>query len=82
MQHHIEHPQMGVAFCKRLRKIFQSCRRPFVHQADIVVHGGTPQSGHHLVRVQQGSIFGRAGGAAGGAEGGVIKSLQGATYVL
>ena len=42
-----------------------------VHQADIVVHGGTPQSGHHLVRVQQGNIFGRAGGAAGGAEGGV-----------
>src|SRR5574344_739937 len=29
VQHHIEHPQMGVAFCKRLRKIFQSCRRPF-----------------------------------------------------
>ena len=27
VQHHIEHPQMGVAFCKRLRKIFQSCRR-------------------------------------------------------
>ena len=29
VQHHIEHPQMGVAFCKGLRKIFQSCRRPF-----------------------------------------------------
>ncbi|MBS6356170.1 MAG: hypothetical protein KH438_12885, partial [Oscillibacter sp.] len=42
-----------------------------VHQADIVVHGGAPQGGHHLVRVQQGGVFGRAGGAAGGAEGGV-----------
>ena len=42
-----------------------------VHQADIVVHGGAPQGGHHLVRVQQGGVFGRAGGATGGAEGGV-----------
>ena len=29
VQHHIDHPLMGVAFCKRLGKIFQSCRRPF-----------------------------------------------------
>ena len=29
VQHHIEHPQMGIALLKGLRKFLKSCRRPF-----------------------------------------------------
>ena len=29
VQHHIEHPQMGVTLPEALRKFFESCSRPF-----------------------------------------------------
>ena len=29
VQHHIEHPQMGIALLEGLRKFLESCRRPF-----------------------------------------------------
>lgn len=29
VQHHIKHPQMGVALLEALRKFFENCRRPF-----------------------------------------------------
>ena len=42
-----------------------------VHQADVVVHGGAPQSGDHLAGLQQGGVFCRRRRASRGAERGI-----------